>query len=299
MRDIILDFLLNSGGPEIHQAFLGSLISGIFGRKDAKRNAKLMEEAAKVPLVTNNVANLADMNKAAIENGYHPMTILNAGGLSAFSTTTTTGHNAMAAAQAKAAVPSFGSVLAGAVGSTLDTITGSLFKSALPTSKSYFPPAPSADFGMAGALGWNTGRGSITANAGASFAAPAFKSARLATNAGAPMMPEFKPPETTNPWVQYSVDPTTGGAAPFTQRYGESELVEMVAGVYAGWDDIWYNVTGMTSDERYKTMGQPVAKAVTNAFDSVKAGALTRDPKKDFNSFGKAAFDFFEPWMGP
>jgi len=299
MYDIVLDALLNNGGPEIQQAFFGSLISALFGRKEAKRNAKLMEEAAKVPLVSTNVANLAEMNKAAIENGYNPMTVLNAGGLSAFSKTTTTGHNAMAAAQARAAVPSFGSVLAGAVGSTLDSLTGSLFKSALPTSKSYFPPAPSADFGMAGALGWNSGGGRVSANAGGAFASPAFKSARLATNAGAPMLPAFDAPETVNPWVQYGVDPTTGGAAPFTQRYGESELVEMVAGVYAGWDDIWYNVTGMTSQERYKTLGQPVAKVVTNAFDSVKAGALTRDPKKDFNTFGKAAFEFFEPWMGP
>jgi len=299
MHDVIFDALLANGAPEMHHAFLGALIGGLLGRKDAKRNARRMEEAAKIPLVSTNVANLAEMNKAALENGYNPMTILQAGGLSAFSTTTTTGHNAMAAAQARAAVPSVGSVIAGAIGGTLDNLAGSLFKSALPTSKSYFPPAPSADFGMAGALGWTSGGGKPSASFSAVSGVPSFKSARLATNAGAPMLPNFAPADTVNPWVQYGVDPTTGGAEPFANRYGESELVEMVAGVYAGWDDIWYNVTGMTSQERYKSMGQPIAKNVTNAFDSVKAGVLTRDPKKDTLSFGKAVFEFFEPWMGP
>lgn len=302
MHDVILDTVLANGSPDVYQAFLGSLLSGIFGRKDAKRAARLAEEAAKVPLVSTNVANLAEMNKQAIANGYNPMTILNAGGLSAFSTTTTTGHNAMAAAQARGAVPSFGSVLTGAIGKTIDSITGSLFKSALPASAgmgaSYFPPAPSADFGMAGALGWNTGS-TVSAQRGGAIASPAFKSSRLATNAGAPMLPAFDRPQTVNPWVQYGVDPSTGGAEPFAQRYGESELVETIAGVYAGWDDIWYNVTGMTSQERYKAMGQPVAKVANNAFDSVKAGVLARNPKKDVLSFGKAAFEFFEPWMGP
>jgi len=299
MHDVIFDALLVNGAPEMHHAFLGALIGGLFGRKDAKRNAKLMEEAAKVPLVSTNVANVAEMNKAAIANGYNPMTLLQAGGLSAFSTTTTTGHNAMAAAQARAAVPSVGSVIAGAIGGTLDNLAGSLFKSALPNSKSYFPPAPSADFGMAGALGWTSGGAKPTASFSALSGVPSFKSARLATNAGAPMMPEIKAPETTNPWRTYNIDPTVPGAEAFETRYGDSEIAQTYVFALTGFDDLWYNVTGMTSEERHKAMGQPIARNVTNAFDSVKAGVLTRDPKKDTLSFGKAVFEFFEPWMGP
>lgn len=291
-----------TGAPEIHQAFLGSLISGIFARKDAKRNAKLMAEAAKVPVVTTHEFDAAGMNKSAIDNGYNPLTYLKMGLASAFTKTSVTGQGAMAAAAAAGAVPSFGSVVAGAFGSTLDALAGNAFRNFGSLGKDYYPPAPSPDVGMASAMGWNTmsrtsGGGSSVV--GSRFAASSALASSSKVGNGAPMFPTIEQPKTENPWRRFNVDPTVAGAEAFETRYGDSEIAATLAWGLTGWDDIWYNVTGMTSEERYKSYGQPVAKTVTNAFDSIKAGAMARDPKKDLRSFGKAAFEFFEPWMGP
>lgn len=301
--------LLQSAPLEIHQAFLGSLLSGIFGRKDAKKAAKLAEEAAKVPLVTTNTADVAAMNKAALDNGYNPMTLLQAGGLSAFSTSTTTGHNAMAAAAARGAVPSFGSVLAGAAESTLNAFTGNVFSSfasSLGTGfgASYFPPAPTGktDMGMGAALGWGTPtRGSASggfATSGVSYA----KSSRLASapgKPGSPMMPEIEAPKTQNPWGMFNIDPTVAGAEAFETRYGDSEIASTLAWGLTAWDDFWYNTTGMTSAQRRETFGRPVVNSATNAAEVIKQSVGTRTPKSDFMAVGAALWDWADPWFGP
>jgi len=294
-----------TGAPEMHTAFLGSLISGIFARNDAKKNAKLMAEAAKVPVVTTHEFDGAGMNADAIKNGYNPLTYLKMGLASAFTKTSVTGQGAMAAAAAAGAVPSFGSVLAGAVGSTLDSLAGAAFRNMGSMGKDYFPPAPSPDMGMASAMGWNAisrSSGGGSSAVGAKFGATSMlaSAGRVGKpGSGASMYPEIEQPKTQNPHSRFFIDPTSAGAAAYEERYGDSELASMWAGGVTAMDDFWYNVTGMTSDDRYKAYGQPVAKAVTNAFDSIKAGALSRDTRKDVNSFGKAAFEFFEPWMGP
>jgi len=299
--------MTTTSGPEVHTAFLGSLISGIFARKQAKKNAELMAKAAKVPVVTSHTVDLAKMNQTAIDNGYHPMTLLNAGGLSAFTTTSTTGMNAMAAAAAQGAVPSMGSVFSGALSSTIDAFAGSVFKgfgslgSSGTMGAEYFPPAPSkGGGGMAAALGWDAT--SRSAGGGSSAVGASYSAAsRLATSAkGAPMMPSIEAPETTNPWRQYNIDPTVAGAEAFETRYGDSEIASTLAWGLTGFDDLWYNVTGMTSLDRNKKFGQPVARAATNAFDTIKAGVMSRPPASSgFNALGKAVFEFVDPWFGP
>lgn len=301
--------LLQAAPLEIHQAFLGSLISGLFGRNDAKKAAKLAEEAAKVPLVTVNTADVAAMNKAALDNGFNPMTLLNAGGLSAFSTSSTTGHNAMAAAAARGAVPSIGSVIAGAAEQTLNAFTASTFSSfasSLGTGfgSNYFPPAPTgkSDMGMSAALGWGAStRGSATggfATSGVSYS----KSSRLASapgKPGAPMMPEIGAPKTENPWGMFNIDPTVPGAEAFETRYGDSEIASTLAWGLTAWDDFWYNTTGMTSQERREKFGRPVIAAGTTAAEVITQNVQQRTPKSDFMAVGAALWDWADPWFGP
>lgn len=231
--------------------FLGALIGGIFARKDAKKAAKLAAEAAKVPQVTTSehVLDLKAMNAAAIEAGYNPQTILNAGGMSAFTKTTqtTTGHNAMAAAQAAGAVPSMGSVFAGAVGSTLDAMTASTFKAMAPMSTSYFPPAPK--MGMAKAMGWEdvitgTSGGGKAGGGGARVLATSAMSAK----AGMPQTPTIETPTVTNPHNRYAVDPTIRDADAFSARYGEPG--EWASAPWIVYNDTMYNLTGTTNADR-------------------------------------------------
>lgn len=282
-----------------NEYFLGALIGGIFARKDAKKAAKLAAEAAKVPQVTTSEhkVDLLAMNAAAIEAGYNPQTLLNAGGLSAFTKTTqtTTGHNAMAAAQAAGAVPSMGSVFAGALGSTLDDLTASTFKAMAPMSTSYFPPAPSQ--GMAKAMGWTdvisgTAGGGKSGGGGARVLA----TSALSKNAGAPVTPTIETPTVTNPHNRYGVDPTIRDADAFSARYGEPG--EWASAPWIVYNDTMYNLTGTTNAERnsnpnavgdqmgknlvtdFKNLGSNpiVAKIITQGLPSVMNWFGSRQP---------------------
>lgn len=256
-----------------NEYFLGSLISGIFARKDAKKAAKLAEEAAKVPLVqeTEHEVDLIGMNNAAIEAGYNPMTLLNAGGLSAFTKTknTTTGHNAMAAAQAKGAVPSMGSVFAGAVGSTLDNLTASVFQAAAPLSKNYFPPAPPKVVGMADALGWNT----LAKTAGGTKVAGSSgfvtgMNGKGAPAHGNPLVPVQGEVTVTNPWPKQKVDPYFRDAEGTETR--SSDVVSNAYGVWVTGMDWMYDQTGISYPDRMDP------KQTTQAENEVKW--LARQP---------------------
>lgn len=257
-----------------------SILGGLSKKKQAQKAADAAAEAAKVPMVTDSdtqhKVDLLGMNAAAIEAGYNPLTLLRSGGLAAFthsfSKSTTTGHNAMAAAQAQGAVPSTGSIIMGSLADGLSSVAQNLPASG-GGNLGYFPPAPgsvSAISSVASALGL-TGGPAFGAAAGGG----AVSRGGAAMNKGAPMAPVFKAPETVNPWGMYGVDPTTAGAEPFTSRYGESELMEMVAGTLAIADDVWYNVTGMTSKERADAWGKPLVNTVQNAFESAKSGVVS------------------------
>ncbi|QIG67465.1 hypothetical protein EVB40_007 [Rhizobium phage RHph_TM3_3_14A] len=127
MRDF-LNFVERDGALHEEECFLGaliggavSLVGGLMGRSDAKKRDAAAAKAAKVPVISNtsHELDLKAMNAAAIAAGYNPMTILNAGGLSAFTKTRTetTGQNAMAAVPT---APSVGSVVAGAASSAFN-----------------------------------------------------------------------------------------------------------------------------------------------------------------------------------
>lgn len=236
-----------------NEYFLGALIGGLFARSAAKKAAKAAEEAAKVPVVTetSHTVDLLAMNAKAIEAGYNPMTLLNAGGLSAFTTTKniTTGQNAMAAAQAKAAVPSMGSVFAGALGGALDSLTSTVFQAAAPMSKDYFPPAPTRSMGMAEALGWKT-LGNTPAGSRVSGAMQ-FASGMAGSppkGLGSPVVPQQGERTVTNPYNKALVDPTVGDAEGHETRGGD--IASSAAGAWIYYNDYLYNMTGTTNDQR-------------------------------------------------
>lgn len=134
-------------------SFGSSFLSGLFGKSGAKKRAEEEKRAidqankvnksraddmnktvrnraaaaAKVPIVTKSVSGLAHMTHDAIVNGYNPLTVLRAGGLAGYNTTTVTGSTAMDAALAgqhiatfqplisQTQVPTTGEVLGGAL----------------------------------------------------------------------------------------------------------------------------------------------------------------------------------------
>lgn len=274
-----------------------SILGGLSKKKQAQKAADAAAEAAKVPMVTDSdtqhKVDLLGMNAAAIEAGYNPMTLLRSGGLAAFthsfSKSTTTGHNAMAAAQAQGAVPSTGSIVMGSLADGLSSVAQAM-------------PA----YGGNVTFGGGTGGGTVSAIAnvasslglgGAAFGASggggAVSRGGAMVNKGAPMAPVFKAPETVNPWRTFHVDPTTAGAEAFTQRYGEGELAETVAFVSSTSDDVFYNLTGMTSAERHERWGKPMVNTIKNAFETAKSGVLGAEV---LNGVGGAVWDA-EKWL--
>lgn len=59
---------------------------------------------------------------------------------------------------------------------------------------------------------------------------------------GLPQTPEAGDVTVTNPWQQAHVDPDVRDAAAVEERYGDSELFQMLYGGYVGWSDYWHNV---------------------------------------------------------
>lgn len=248
--------LANLPDMAVHQAFLGSLISGVFGMLDAKKRDKAAREAAKVPQITRNTVDALAMRKEAERGGFNPVTFMNAGGIAGFTTSETTGHNAMAAVPT---APGLGSVIAGAFQQTVDRLSS--FASMPQVGRSSMKAASP----MAGAslLAHQIGGVSTSGNPGAfkkpmggrnSFDVPTVKTAGALTVGtdvlGQPAVPEVGKVEVTNPHMDYGVDPTRRNAANFEDRYGDSEVLSFVNGVNTVWDDFFYNVTGQTRKER-------------------------------------------------
>jgi len=146
-----------------------SLVSGLFGRSKAKKQAKAVEEqnrkieaaadlAMATPLIrdttTSQSLDLKGLTEMALANGYNPMSIINAGGLSAFTTSSTSeftmGHNATAKMQALMGaqqapdVPSVGQIVTGALSDGFQTYRSDARDNAqrASTAAGYFPPAP-------------------------------------------------------------------------------------------------------------------------------------------------------------
>lgn len=303
------DYLMITGGdiPTTH-AFLGaliggaiSLIGGAAARKDAKKRDAAAAEAAKVPVVTDSTAttshevDLPGLISAAEASGFNPMTILNAGGLSAFTTSTakthseTTGQNAMAAVPT---APSMGTVFANAAstGFNIYREDAAAKTAANNAALSQYPAAPPMSAAQALGLTPAGGRTSISGSQAAFSVGPSLSQR---AGSGAPMMPEIEAPKTTNPHKRFDIDPTIPGAEAYEQRYGDSELANTMAWGMTGFDDLWYNVTGKTSDERYEQYGKPLINGAKSAFDSVRSGALAREST---NALGGAVWGA-EKWF--
>lgn len=237
-------------------AFLGaliggavSLVGGLAGRSDAKKRDKAAAEAAKVPVVTSHTVDLPGLVRSAEEAGFNPQTILNAGGLSAFTTTSTTGQNAMAAVPT---APSFGSVLAGAAGTAFNIYREDMDRKTAALSS--FPPAPK--LGMAEALGWTAGGGKALGGGARFGAVPTMaRNGGRAAMAGMPtdgraIRPSVETPTMTNPNVFYSVDPTQPDAEMMETRKGDSEVNSFLSWARVEEADFLYNLTGTTAFQR-------------------------------------------------
>lgn len=243
-------------GAETHTAFLLNLIGGLFARKDAKKRDKAAAEAAKVPVVTSHKVDLKGMVKEGMAAGFNPMSILMNGGMAGWTTTSTTGQNAMAAVPT---APSVGSVIAGAAQQTVEQIGSFLSAGGLsPSFAAQQMPSIGGGYAASGALS----AGSYGGGTGSAAA---------------------KTP--SNPWgfeiKQPTVTPSMPGLIPTDPYWADAEsvtaeyedLISMPYGVWKLYQNTLYGVTGKSKVERdqvYQDTYKAATGAVSNALDSVK-----------------------------
>lgn len=279
-----LNYVEKDGALYETECFLGALIGGavsmvggLMGRSDAKKRDAAAAKAAKVPVITNtsHEVDLAGMNAAAIAAGYNPMTILNAGGLSAFTKTRTetTGQNAMAAVPT---APSVGSVLANAAGTAFNIFREDAAAAAQTAAlSSSFPSVPRPSAGIMSIIGGTPG-GGRAGGGGLQFAARPTLAAKTAK--GNPMAPTMEAPTVTNPYEWGKVDPTVRDAEMKETRSGD--LSQAVWGLYVDAQDFLYNLTGMNSVKRYE------ANSFKGMRENARAGLMT-DAKAAGTLIGK------------
>lgn len=251
------DAMLASIAMETHfwGALIGgaiSLFGGIAGRKDAKKRDAAAAEAAKVPVVTSHKLHLGSLVQDAIKWGFNPMSILNAGGLSAYTVTSTTGQNAMAAVPT---APSMGSVFANAASTAFDIYRDDQ-KTAM-AARAYFPPPPVTGGGLAS--GGVVRSGAFTQ--GASFAS----AARSAPN---PYGYEQKAASQTNAMPYFGApDPKYPDAEAIETTYGE--VIAWVYGAGKLYNDAVGWITGTTAASRARAIDSGISKASSLAKDAV------------------------------
>ena len=268
-----------TGKAHQEECFLGaliggavSLVGGLMGRSDAKKRDKAAAKAAKVPVITDtsHTVDLSGMNAAAIAAGYNPMTILNAGGLSAFTKThtETTGQNAMAAVPT---APSFGSVLANAASTAFNTYREDKAAAAQAAQTAALTSSFAAAPSMARTLGLTAGGGRAGGNGLQFGAAPV-----LTAKAGMPYTPSVEQPTLTNPHPNAMIDSITRDASAYEERYGD--VAGSAAGIWILYQDALMNLTGMNQKERHNWYGQKVQQgvnAVQRAYGAAQAAYAT------------------------
>lgn len=246
MRDF-LTYVERDGALQETECFLGALIGGLFGMADAKKRDKAAAKAAKVPVISNtsHEVDLKGLNAAAIAAGYNPMTILNAGGLSAFTKTRTetTGQNAMAAVPT---APSFGSVFANALNSTVQSVASYASAGAGAGALSASSFLPAAVPSVASVMRATPAGGSTGGAGGLQFGAA---STLTAKKGGMPVVPSIEQPTLTNPHPNAAIDPITRDASAYEERYGD--VAGSAAGVWILYQDALRNLTGLNQNERH------------------------------------------------
>lgn len=287
-------------GPLLGAAlsFGSSFLSGLFGKSGAKKRAeeekRAIDEAnrinqgratamnrdvriradlaSKKPIVTKSVSGLAHMTHDAIVNGYNPLTVLRAGGLAGYNTTTVTGSTAMDAALAgqhiatfqplisQTQVPSTGEVLGNALQSGVGT-----FQNMMSTQQAQQFQADLVQMQLEGS-NWNSASNQLFSR---SFYTPSSQTSgntvrigggqlsesrendvldRLFSPAllGGPNADKAPPMSTKDPtyWefmgMKVYHDPYTTGAANLEDRYGDD--ISTVTGPMVGGADLLYNL---------------------------------------------------------
>ena len=271
-----------------------SLVSGLFARNDAKKALKAAQAAQakadehnislgshyrKLPYVA-----MGELVSDAEKHGFNPLTILRAGGLSAYGKAQQVpGYQMQMIGPAPTAnIPSMGSVVAGALSAGFNTYRQDAIRHENMAFQNSLMDKSFAQNMALRAVGFGTGN-SVMGGNGTKVAGGL--SGKAGAFTGAPQKPEVGKVEVSNPWNIFHVDPSVRNANAMEDRYGD-DGGGLMGSVFNTMSDFWYNVTDMTSDQRYKAMGQYPHRGAQRVKAWVKdlAGGLSIKFKPDEQS---------------
>ena len=221
---------------------VGSILGGLLGGSESSSGKK--KSVTRSRSTTKHTVRLGQLVKQAERAGFNPLTVLNAGGLAAFTKTHTVG---LSKTKEKFSGTSQSSSPGAAVAGALNAVGGMMQ-----------PEGNALSENAAGAWQAPTGQPAgadelALVNAQLSSAEPILRPPVSSTfkaqpqlgggSDGTPMQPTFEAPTVTNPFPKDSgikVDPTVPDAEMWQTRYGE--LGEYLGGVYVGANDIQKNL---------------------------------------------------------
>lgn len=245
---------------------IGSIVGGLLGGDSSQRTKEKSKSKVRSKSTSRSTGNLGRMVRAAERNGFNPLTLLRAGGLSAYSTVTNdsysvtkskskgknnTSSSAPLGAGIAGAFQSVGSAISEAAGSQQAQSAADAWQGLRTVSNPGYNKALEYDLIQA-QLGGISSPGGVTADGGnprypassTSYTAKPMLGLSGDGSDGRSRIPTYEQPTVTNPFPSgwgIKVDPTVPDAAAWEERYGGSELAETAAGVIVGASDVAAN----------------------------------------------------------
>lgn len=275
----------------------GSILGGLLGGEE-RQNSRGRSKSKTRSTTTNDV-HLRRMVKTAERNGFNPLTLLRAGGLAAFTDTTTSGVSKTRSRSRGSSSSSspLGAGIAGAasdIGGAIDSGPSAESQSAanawaMPANAPVPAANPRAEFNLLqaqlGGVKYGTLGTQPSVPVSSTYAAkPALSAVAAAGSDGSAMQPTYEAPEIMNPFPKdtgLKVDPGAPNASAFAERYGEPG--DWLGGVYLGWRDLKYNFLEANKDplgdaQRYGQQMKAIQdKAIsTNVWDPPAISSFVR-----------------------
>lgn len=226
----------------------GSLLGGLLGGETKQKGRSRTRSTTASTSTTKNKVHLQQLVNAAERNGFNPLTLLRAGGLAAFTDSTTTGLSTGRSFTKSRGGSSSTAPLAAGIAGAASQIGGAIDN-----------PSPSRA-SQSAADAWQAPLGASNAGAeqqlltqqvgtqpripvSTTYSAKPALAAQAVTDGsdGSAMTPTYEKPTVTNPFSQGSgvkVDPTVPDAAAAEERYGD--ILSNAFGVYNIARDTWH-----------------------------------------------------------
>lgn len=235
---------------------VGSILGGLLGGDTSQRTKEKTKSKTRSASVSQSTANLGRLVRASERAGFNPLTVLRAGGLSAYSTVANEGMSRSKTNSKGKNMTSSSAPLGAGIAGAFQSIGGAVSsaeQAGAGTASAWQGPAGAPGYDPVTArqreydlvqaqLGGSNGPGAVSEDGGPIMipASTTYKADKPALGSqdgsdGSSMKPTFENPTVTNPWPSKSgmkVDPTIPDVEHFETRYGEGELSPATI---AGW----------------------------------------------------------------